>query len=97
MKLYNEKFLINKNIPPIQFRIGINLGESYVLDTGKSEISSHALDLTCKIQELAKNNQILIGGPAEKLAHTQWRTKMNKIKTNSKFDYEIEVYEILNR
>lgn len=53
--------------PELNIKIGIDYGESVVVQYGKSKVKSHvdllgpALSIAAKIQNLAKPNQILIG------------------------------------
>lgn len=77
---YINKFLIEKDIPPIDFRIGINVGEGYIVEAGSQEdIYGHALDITNKIQKNAGKNEIWISSDASYLAHTEWRERLKKV------------------
>lgn len=96
-----NKYLENKGIPKISFRIGVNFGSSYVANFGdKNELYGHDLDITCKIQKFASENQIIVGTNSVKLAHTEWRKRLKKIKINKRklkqngIDEDMELYEL---
>lgn len=84
---YINKFLAEKEIPKLKFRIGINHGEGCIVNIDEQDdIYGHALDIAHKIQECAGENQIAIGSKTNKLTHTCWREKLEKID----FDYKKE-------
>ena len=105
IKLFIEKginsFLEKKEMPTIYFRIGVNCGLGYISNVGtKNEIYSYDLNVTCKLQKFAKNNQIIVGSSSVKLAHTMWRQKLKKIKINKRklkksgIDDKMEIYKL---
>ena len=84
---YINKFLTEKEISPLKFRIGINYGEGCIVNIEEQyDVYGHALDITHKIQECADENQIVIGSRPTQIAHTYWREKLEKID----FDYKKE-------
>lgn len=98
---YLNKYLKNVGIPKIGFRIGVNFGSSYVANFGeKTELYGHDFDITCKIQEFAAENQIIVGMGSVKLAHTEWRKRLKRIKINKRklkqmgLDEDMELYEL---
>ena len=98
---YLNKFLDEKGISKIDFRIGINFGKSYVgVLGGKNELCGHDINVTCKLQKLSNNNQIIVGSNSVKLSHTDWRKKLKKIKINKRklkkegFDENMEIYKL---
>lgn len=98
---YLNKFLDEKGISKIDFRIGINFGKSYVgVLGGKNELYGYDLNVACKLQKLANKNQIIVGSNSVKLSHTIWRKKLKKIKINKRklkkegFDEKMEIYKL---
>lgn len=98
---YLNKYLENVGIPKINFRIGVNFGSSYVANFGeKTELYGHDFDITCKIQEFAAENQIIVGMGSVKLAHTEWRKRLKRIKINKRklkqmgLEEDMELYEL---
>ncbi|MBE6494106.1 MAG: adenylate/guanylate cyclase domain-containing protein [Methanosphaera stadtmanae] len=96
-----NKFLEKKELPLLYFRIGINFGEAYVENVGNNnEIYGYDLDATCKIRELADENQILVGFSSVTLAHTYWRKilKRKKIQKRklkrSNLNENTQIYEL---
>ena len=101
IKNFLNKYLEDKGIPKISFRIGVNFGSCYVANFGeKNELYGHDLDITCKIQKFASENQIIVGTNLVKLTHTEWRKRLKKIKINKRklkqngLDENMELYEL---
>lgn len=86
-------FLKSKELPELHFRIGLDSGEALITTLGMNGITSskdligETVNLAVKIQEIAEDDQILVGGSVGYYSHTFWRKKLQKIKTPSNWDY----------
>lgn len=84
---YINKFLTEKDITRLKFRIGINYGEGCIVNINEQDdIYGHALNITYKIQECAEVNQIVIGSKSNQKVNSHWRGKLEKIE----YDYKKE-------
>lgn len=77
-------FFAQKGFPEIGFRIGIDIGEVMVVETGVpgfedlNELMSYTMNLTSKIQSNAGKNEILIGNQLFKLSHVSFQEYFEK-------------------
>lgn len=82
---YLNKFLEKKNLPKVGFRTSINYGDVYVKNVGdKIELNGYNLNATKKLQKFAKDNEIILGSNVVNIAHKKWKSRMKKLKINSR-------------
>lgn len=82
---YLNKFLDKKGFPKVGFRTSINYGDVYVKNVGdKLELNGYNLNATIKLQNFANDNEIILGSNVVKLAHKKWKSRMKKLKINSR-------------
>lgn len=85
--------LKNRGLPKLGFRIGIDSGKTMVKTFGPQEIKTQrdligdTVSIAIKIQDLANNNQILVGSSAIINSHLYWRNKTKKVKLPTNWDY----------
>ena len=97
------KFLEKKNLPKVGFRTSINYGDIYVKNVGdKIELNGYNLNATKKLQNFAKDNEIILGSNVVNIAHKKWKSRMKKLKINSRklkqvgLHEEMKVYRLHN-
>jgi len=77
--------LKKRELPIVNFRIGLDSGEAIVKTIGAESVKIHkdligeTINLSAKIQSLADTNQILMGESTALLLHTFWRKKIQKL------------------
>lgn len=82
---YLNNFLDKNNLPKVGFRTSINYGDVYVKNVGyKLELNGYNLNATIKLQNFAKDNEIILGSNVVNLAHKKWKSRMKKLKINSR-------------
>lgn len=82
---YLNKFLEKKTLPQLEFRISLNYGEVYVKNIGETiELNGYNLNATKKLQKFANSNDIILGSNVVDLAHKKWKSRMKKLKINSR-------------
>ena len=80
---YLNKFLEKNNLPQVGFRTSINYGEVYVKNVGdKLELNGYNLSATIKLQNFAKDNEIILGSNVVNIANKKWKSRMKKLKVN---------------
>jgi len=102
-----NKVLVEKNLPTIQSRIGLDSGEAMVKTIGDISSKNHkdliglTVNLAAKIQSQANENQIVIGDTTARNLHVMWRKNFKehnppewnyKISENKK--YQLHVFDI---
>lgn len=89
-----NKALAEVGLPKIGFRIGIDSGEAIISIIGAENVKVHkdligeTINLACKIQSIAPENQIYVGGSVARNVHTQWRKMMEKRKVPEDWKYK---------
>ena len=92
--------------PDLMIKIGLDFGQNIVVRYGADEINSHvdlmgpAMNIAAKIQNMAKANQILIGGDVYERLHPTLQEDFDKIIwKNDEWNYRSrttgEIYEVL--
>ncbi|MDG3546261.1 adenylate/guanylate cyclase domain-containing protein [Methanobacterium formicicum] len=85
--------LKSRGLPKLSFRIGIDSGKVRVNTFGPHEIKTQrdligdSVSIAVKIQDLANENQILVGSSTVVNSHLYWRNKTKKIKLPADWAY----------
>lgn len=86
--------LKEKNLPELDFRIGLDSGEAMIKVLGVKDIKMHkdligeTVNLAAKIQGFAKNKQILMGESTALNLDTFWRQKIGKLENPNGWNYK---------
>lgn len=96
-----NKVLMEKNMPELKFRIGLDTGEAIVSTVGDISSKQHkdliglTINFASKIQGVAKKNQIVIGDSTKKQLHTTRKTLFEEYNPNN-WDYKIQntIYQL---
>lgn len=92
LKGLNEIFL-QKGLPSLNFRIGLDSGEAIILTVGSKPIKMHkdligqTINLATKIQSIAGANKIMAGETTIKNLHYAYRDDFTKIKLPDDWEY----------
>jgi class 3 adenylate cyclase len=96
MKKYIIKFLNpllkEKNLPELNFRIGINSGEVIKTIVGYNKIKQHfdligkTINIAAKVQSIPLDNSILLSQNINPLLHNFWKEKLKEIELSSDWD-----------
>lgn len=85
--------LNDKNIPELEFRIGLDSGKAIKKVLGvkgiktQTDLVGETVNIAVKIQEIAPKNQILIGASTAFQLHLQWRKRIKKLKKPKNWNY----------
>lgn len=85
--------LNDKGLSDLHFRIGLDSGKAIVKNVGikgiksSNELIGDTVNIAVKIQDLADDNQILVGASVVHNAHTFWRKRLNKFNLPKKWKY----------
>ena len=86
--------LKEKELPELNFRIGLDSGEAIIKTLGVEKIKIHkdligeTVNLAAKIQSLADDRQILMGESTALNVHTFWRKRIRRLKNPKNWNYE---------
>jgi adenylate cyclase len=89
--------LAEHSYPLLYFRIGLDYGKAIVKKIGSTGIKSFGdifgdtVNIAVKIQELASDNQILVGASVAHMAHTYWRKRLTKFKLPKNWKFKDKV------
>lgn len=89
--------LDDNGLPNLIFRIGLDFGNAIVKNIGKkgiksfSDIIGDTVNIAVKIQDLAEDNQILIGASVAHITHTYWRERLGKYKLPKNWQFKDKV------
>ncbi len=89
-----NKVLSEKNLPELKFRIGLDTGEAIISTIGdisskqQKDLIGMTVNFAAKIQNVAEENQIVIGDSTKKQMHTT-RKKLFQSYSPSNWDYKI--------
>jgi class 3 adenylate cyclase len=89
-----NKALLQRGLPPIAIRIGIDAGEAYVQTVGSPETKQHkdiigaVVSLAAKIQAQAKPGEIYLGDTVNRNLHTSWRQLCEAVDVGESWGYK---------
>jgi adenylate cyclase len=85
--------LVENSAPNLYFRIGIDFGKDTVKIMGvkgiksSTELIGETINIAVKMQNLAKENEIIVGASAVHKAHTYWRKRLRRFKLPKEWKY----------
>jgi adenylate cyclase len=89
-----NKALLQRGLPRIAIRIGIDAGEAYVQTIGSPETKQHkdiigaVVSLAAKIQAHAKPGEIYLGDTVNRNLHTSWRQLCEPVDVGEGWGYK---------